>query len=70
MGERVRVSFEMPVEMNKTLDKLAESLDSTRTDILRKAIALLQVVAEGKAKGQQLALVDKQDQVTSKIIGL
>jgi predicted transcriptional regulator len=70
MAERVRVSFEMPVEMNKILDKLADSLDSTRTDVLRKAIALLQVVAEGKEKGQQLALVDKQDQITSKIIGL
>jgi len=69
-AEKVRISLDVSPEMNRTLDELASSLNGSKSDVLRKAIALIDVAMKGKEKKQTVGLVDENDRLVTKIIGL
>jgi predicted DNA-binding protein len=52
--EGVRLSLTLSPELNERLEQLAASSHTTKTEILRKAIALYDVVAEAKTEKDQL----------------
>lgn len=69
--EKVRLSLEVSTELNQTLEKLAEKTESgSKTEVLRKAIALMEVAMGAKDRGESVGLLDKQDKVLTKIVGI
>lgn len=68
--EKVRLSLDLSEELNETLDRLAADSGTTKSDVLRKAIVLVEVAAQAKRKHQKLAIVDEEEQVVSRIVGL
>jgi hypothetical protein len=68
--DKVRITLDLSPEMNRTLEEIVVKTGTSKTDVLRKAIALIEVAMEGRAKGQSLALSDKDDRVVTKIVGL
>jgi predicted transcriptional regulator len=66
----VRLSLIVSPELNATLEKLAEKAHSTKSDVLRKAIALFDVAAEAKEKAQRLAILDGDGKVVKEIVGI
>lgn len=68
--EKVRLSLDLSQELNETLDRLAAEGGTTKSELLRKAIALVEVATQAKQKHQKLAIVDEHQQVVSQIVGL
>jgi predicted transcriptional regulator len=68
--EKVRLSLDMSPEMNALLERLAAETGSTKSDVLRKAVALMQVAVEGKQRGLKIGLADKNQTLTTEIVGL
>lgn len=69
--KKVRLTLELTEDVNEFLDEEAEQTGSTKSDVLRKAIALMKAAAMGKARGRELALIDsKSEKVVAHIVGL
>jgi predicted transcriptional regulator len=68
--ETVRLSLTLSPELNDRLEQLAASSHATKTEILRKAIALYDVVAEAKADKKRLGILDKDKNVLTEIVGI
>lgn len=68
--ETVRLSLTLSPELNARLEQLATSSHATKTEILRKAIALYDVVAEAKAENKRLGILDKDKNVLTEIVGI
>lgn len=69
-SERVLLTLDMTDELNERLNLLAVDAGGSKADVLRKAIALVDVAICARKTGQQLAIVDKEGRVVSKIVGL
>ncbi|MEQ6340117.1 MAG: ribbon-helix-helix domain-containing protein [Gammaproteobacteria bacterium] len=69
-SSRVRLSLDVSSKVNDQLEALAEDEGTSKSDIMRKAIALVMVALQAKHKGQKLGTLDKDGHVLSEIIGL
>lgn len=69
-NESVRLSVVVSPELNARLEKLAEAEHSTKTEILKKAIALFDVAHDAKAQDKRLGIFDKDKQLEVEIVGL
>jgi predicted transcriptional regulator len=69
--KKVKLTLELTEDINSFLDEEAEQSGTTKSDVLRKAIALMKAASLGKQKGRELALIDpKSEKVVSHIVGL
>jgi predicted transcriptional regulator len=66
----VRLSLIVSPELNETLQELADKSHSTKSDVLRKAIALFDVAAQAKEKDQRIGILDQDDKVVKEIVGI
>jgi hypothetical protein len=57
-AERIRLSLDVSPELNELLERLASETHSTKSDVLRKAIALIEIAVNAKASGQSLYVSD------------
>lgn len=69
-NNRTRLTFDVSSELNEMLERLAAQTSATKSEVLRKAIALMDVAVDAKTKGQKIVLADDKDQVVTKIVGL
>lgn len=56
--------------LDKRLDELASELGGSKSDLLRKAIALIEVVVNAKRHGRRIAVVDEDQRVVTTIVGV
>ena len=70
MQGKVRLTVDVSPELNETLDQLADNAHLSRSEILRRAIALMKVAAQARENGQKLALIDKDQPALPEIIGI
>lgn len=68
--EKVRLSLDISPELNRLLEELAATTGGTKSDVLRKAIALMEVAVDAKRRGLKLGLADKDQTLATEIIGL
>ena len=68
--EKVRLSLDISPELNALLESLAAKTGGTKSDVLRKAIALMEVAVDAKRRGLKLGLAEKDQPLTTEIIGL
>ena len=66
---KVRLSLDVSPELYETLEQLANKTHGSKSDVLRKAIVLMEVAVEAKERHQKLGLLDENRQVVSDIIG-
>lgn len=68
---KVKMTLEMSEELNEVLEELAKELSTTKSEVVRKALALMEVATAAKKKDQMLGVVSKKDdRLVSRIIGL
>lgn len=68
---RVRLSLDVSPELNQLLEELARETDSSKSDVLRKAIALMDVAVEAKEQGKKLYVSDRAPEGASReIVGI
>ena len=68
--ESIRLSLSVSPELNARLDVLAQSSHTSKSEILRKAIALFDVAAQAKAQNNRLGVLDQDKRLVSEIIGI
>lgn len=68
--ETIRLSLSISPELNERLEQLASSGHTTKTEILRKAIALYDVAAEAKTEKKKLGILDQNKQLLAEIVGI
>ena len=69
-NEKVRVSLDISPQLYEKLQSLAQELHSTKSDVLRKSLVLLDVAVEARKNGKKLGLADSNNQLTTEIIGI
>lgn len=69
-ADKVRLSLDVSPELNRTLDELAMKIHGTKSDVLRKAIVLMELAVQAKDQQQKLGIIDKDRQVITEIVGL
>ncbi|HXU34663.1 MAG TPA: ribbon-helix-helix protein, CopG family [Thermoanaerobaculia bacterium] len=70
MSDPVRLSLTVSPELNERLEQLASQAHSTKSEILRKAIALFDVATEAKEQKQRLDIFDQNRQMVTEIVGI
>ncbi len=68
--EKVRLSLDISPELNALLELLADKTGGTKSDVLRKAISLMEVAVEAKRQGKKFGIAEKDQQLSTEIIGL
>lgn len=68
--EKVRLSLDVSLELNQTLEDLAEKIGGTKSEVLRKAIALMEVMVEAKQQGKKVGIADKDQPLATEIVGI
>lgn len=64
-----RVNFDVSEELDRTLEKLVKQTgSSSKSEVLRRAIALMQVAADAKAEGRKLVIAEKDRTPIAEVI--
>jgi hypothetical protein len=69
-SSKVKLSLHISPRMNELIEQLADESGSTKSDLLRKAISLLQVASTAKRDGHGIGVIDRERRVLTEIVGL
>lgn len=67
---KVRLSLDLAPEVNTYIEAQALELGTTKSEILRKAIALLKVARDASHQQQSLGVIGADKKLVHEIIGL
>jgi hypothetical protein len=70
MSEKVRINLQVSPGLNDILEGIAESSGSTKTDVIRVALALVDIAHRAKKDGKHLGLVADASKLDTEIVGL
>lgn len=70
MSERVRLNLQIPEELNRQLEEMATSNSTTKSEIVRRAFALLKAAHRGVSEGKHLGFVKDAEKLDQEIIGV
>lgn len=65
----IRLSLDVSEELNSVLDDMAEKTHSSKSEVLRKSIALMKVAVDETEKGNHVGII-KNQQVIKEIVNL
>ena len=69
-NKSIRLSLEVSPQMNEKLEELADKLHGTKSDVLRKAIAIIEVAVRAKEEGNKFGVATPDQTLTTEIVGL
>ena len=69
MAEKVRLNLQLSEELYKELDDMASDTATTRSDVVRRALALLKAAHTGKKSGRHLGFAKNPDRLDQELIG-
>jgi predicted transcriptional regulator len=68
--EKVRLTLEVSKDLNALLERLSEETGSSKSEVLRKAIGLMEVAVEAKQQGHVLGIADRDTPLRTRIVGI
>ncbi len=68
--EKIRLSLDVTPQANEKLEELAEKIGGTKSDVLRKAIALIDAAVRGRDEGLRIGLARPDQKLETEIVGL
>jgi Arc/MetJ-type ribon-helix-helix transcriptional regulator len=64
-----RINFDVSPELDQTIEKLVKQTGSaSKSELLRRAIALMEVAAEAKQKGEKVVIADKNRKPVAEVL--
>lgn len=66
---KIRVSLDISPELYAKLQALAKDIRGTKSDVLRKSLALMDVAVQARKSGKKIGIADRTEQLTTEIIG-
>jgi predicted transcriptional regulator len=70
MAEKVRLSLELSRELDEMLQEMADESATTKSEVLRRALALAKVAHDARKEKRYLGLVDDRRKLDTEIVGL
>lgn len=67
---KVHLSLDISPDLNALLDKLAASIGGTKSDVLLKAIVLMDVAVDAKRQGKKFGIAEKDQPLATEIVGI
>ena len=67
---KIRLSLDISPEANSLLEELAEKIGTTKSEVLRKAIVLMEVAIEAKRQGKKFGIAERDQTLATEIVGL
>lgn len=67
---KVRLSLDISPELNDLLNDLAAKMGGTKSDVLRKAIALMEIAVDAKRQGKKFGIAEKDQPLATEIVGI
>jgi predicted transcriptional regulator len=68
--DKVRLNLEISPEVNEVLEEVAKSIHGTKSDVLRRGLALMKVAVEAQKDGDKLGVSDVSGKLKKEIIGI
>jgi hypothetical protein len=69
-GEKVRLNLQLSSELNDVLEEIVDDTGTSRTEVIRQALALMKVAHGAKKQGRHIGLVSDARKLETEIIGL
>ena len=64
----VRLNLDLSPELNQILDELAEKIGTSKSDVLRQAITLMQIMVIAKEETKKLGVIEANQLIVNEII--
>lgn len=68
--DKVRLNLQVSSELNAVLEEIAGKAQSSKTDVIRQALALMKVAHTAKNNGKHLGIVSDAGKLDTEIVGL
>lgn len=69
-SKTVRMNLQVSTEINDLLEKIADETGSNRSEVIRRALALMKVAHDARQRGKRLGLVADPDKLDTEIVGV
>ena len=69
MSEKVRLNLQLSEELYNELETLADESSTTRSDIVRRALALLKAAHTGRKSKKHLGFTNDPERLDQELIG-
>ena len=66
---KIRLSLDVSPELNEKLEELAGELHGTKSEVLRKALALMDIAVRAKKEGRRFGIAEKDQPLATEIVG-
>jgi hypothetical protein len=70
MADKIRLTVDVSRELNQILEDIAEESGGTKSEVFRKAIALLDVAHKAKRKGKHVGIAADTQTLETEFVGL
>lgn len=70
MTVMVRYSLQVTEELDRPLEEMADEVGTTKSDVLRQALALMKAARDGKRQNRHLGLTSDPRKLETEIVGL
>lgn len=70
MSDKIKLSLHLSRDTDERLERLCDESGITKSELLRRSLALMEIAIDIKKKGNHLAVLNKNDHKVSDIIGL
>lgn len=64
------ISLQVSPELNALLENMASESHSTKSDVMLKAIAMMDVAIKAKNNNQKVGILDLNDNLVNEIVGI
>lgn len=66
---KVRLSLDLSPQTNSLLERVVSDQGTTKSDVMRKAIALVLIAEDARREGRSLGVIDANKQLVAEIVG-
>lgn len=67
--ESVRLSLKVSNQLNDMLERVANETHTTKSDVLRRALVLMEVAHTAKAKGKRIGIAKDNEPLETEFVG-
>lgn len=66
--EMIHFNLDLSPELNDTLEQMAKKIGGSKTDVLRQAIALMQILVTAKEQGMKFGIAEENQPLATEIL--
>lgn len=68
--EWTRLTVDVSPALNDTIERLALRFHGNKSDVVRRAVALIEIAAQAKDDGKKIGIAEKDQPLATEIVGV